>query len=276
MKQRKIKKKYKKILFAFVILFGVGIFCKNQDYKFDYKSQEKLISSEKKNANNDWANFLEDLAKKDSKIESIMENKEKYPSILLEMLAKNLDMTDYVLGYLNSKGKVFTDHLDKTAIGEYPLLLQYDTRWGYGMYGDQPIAINGCGPTSLAMVIAGLTGKRNITPYAIASYAYQNGYYEDGTSWLLFTDGVTKYGIIGKEINLNKSKMITELEIGHPIICSMRPGDFTTTGHIITIVGVKDGQFVIHDPNSKERSSSLWSYEKISGQIKNLWAFRKL
>lgn len=183
-------------------------------------------------------------------------------------------MTDYVLHYLDSKGQVFSDNIGEVTKNKYPLLLQYDSRWGYGMYGDDVIAINGCGPTSLAIVIAGLTGRNDITPYDIATYSYQNGYYDNGTSWLLFTKGAKHYGIVGTEIPLSKSKMIEELEQGHPIICSMGKGDFTTTGHIITIIGVKDEKFIINDPNSKKRSDMLWSYERIKNQIKNLWSFR--
>ena len=63
------------------------------------------------------------------------------------------------------------------------------------MYGNDVIAIEGCDPTSVAMVIAGLTGKNNITPYDVATYAYKNGYYEDGTKCTFFTEGVKKYEI---------------------------------------------------------------------------------
>lgn len=70
--------------------------------------------------------------------------------------------------------------------------------------------------------------------------------------------------------------MMLELENGHPIICSMGRGDFTTTGHIIAITGIKDGKFIVRDPNSKERSNKLWSYEKIAPQIKNLWSYQRL
>ncbi len=54
----------------------------------------------------------------------------------------------------------------------------------------------------------------------------------------------------------------------------MKKGDFTTTGHIITIVGIKNKQFIINDPNSRERSNKLWSYETLEPQIRNLWSFR--
>lgn len=218
---------------------------------------------------------LKELSKKDNRIEKIVEEKDKYPKDLLDMLSRNIDLTNYVISFNSSKGKIYSDNIGKVKRGEFPLLFQYDRRWGYGIYGDNYIALNGCGPTSVAMVVAGLTGRNDVTPYKVATYAYQNGYYKNGTSWRFFTEGVKKYGITGKEINLDKNKMIKELENGHPIICSMGKGDFTTTGHIIVIIGLKNNQFIINDPSSKERSNKLWSYEQISNQIKNLWSFSK-
>ena len=82
-----------------------------------------------------------------------MKNKDSYPKILLEMLSRNLDMTDYVLNYLDYKGQVFSNDIGKVTKGKYPLLLQYDTRWGYGMYGDDVIAINGCEMILLLMIL---------------------------------------------------------------------------------------------------------------------------
>ena len=84
------------------------------------------------------------------------------------------------------------------------------------------------------------------------------------------------FGIQGREISLDKDNIQTELESGHPIICAMRPGDFTTTGHFIVLTGMKDGKICVHDPNSKKRSEKLWDYETLEGQINNLWSFTTL
>ena len=63
------------------------------------------------------------------------------------------------------------------------------------------------------------------------------------------------------------------LEAGQPIICSMRPGDFTTAGHFIVLTGTQDGLLCVVDPNSPARSASLWEYSRLEPQIKNLWAY---
>ena len=54
----------------------------------------------------------------------------------------------------------------------------------------------------------------------------------------------------------------------------VRPGDFTTTGHFIVLAGIaNDGQVIVHDPNSAERSGRTWDLERVLSQCANLWAF---
>lgn len=57
------------------------------------------------------------------------------------------------------------------------------------------------------------------------------------------------------------------------MICSMKPGDFTTQGHFIVLAGTEDGKIRVHDPNSRVRSETLWEYGRLQSQINNLWAF---
>ncbi len=115
-----------------------------------------------------------------------------------------------------------------------------------------------------------------VTPYKVAKYAESNGFYVDGvgTSWSLMTVGSKSFGIIGEEISLSKDNVYSELELGHPIICSVGPGDFTTIGHFIVLSGISNGKIKVNDPNSKKRSGMLWDYDRLESQIKNLWSFR--
>ena len=131
------------------------------------------------------------------------------------------------------------------------------------------------GRRALAMAAAGLTGDGSITPYRVARYAAEQGYYEGeaGTSWALMTEGAAVFGVQGKELGMSRDEIFAELESGHPIICSMRPGDFTSTGHFIVLVGIEDGKIRVNDPNSRVRSGQLWEYETLEYQINNLWAF---
>ncbi len=68
------------------------------------------------------------LKLEDERILTIIENKEEYPDILLEMLGRNIDMLDYMLEYPKKKGNVYVTKLENIKKDSYPLLLQYDTR----------------------------------------------------------------------------------------------------------------------------------------------------
>lgn len=226
--------------------------------------------------NQEAVECLQELVLQDWRVQNILDNHQSYPADLLKMLAKNLDMLDFVLAYPEMQGQVTADTIGEVELGTVPLLLQYDQRWGYGAYGSSTVVVSGCGPTCLAMVIAGLTGENTVTPYDVAQYANEKGFYVAGagTAWKLMSEDSGHFGVIGKELPLMKSTMEQNLNEGHPIICSMRPGDFTTSGHYIVITGVEDGQFTVNDPNSTQRSSRLWSYETLEPQISNLWAFQ--
>lgn len=54
---------------------------------------------------------------------------------------------------------------DDLKTGGIPLLLQWDERWGYKNYGDNIMAINGCGPTCLSMVVSYLKQNGQYHPY---------------------------------------------------------------------------------------------------------------
>ena len=167
---------------------------------------------------------------------------------------------------------ISTTRTPKLCMGQVPLLLQWDKRWGYESYGDSIIGLAGCGPTCLSMVYVYFTHDLNGTPREIASYCEKNGYYtENGTSWSLWTEGLPALGLSGKELPLVENSMKTALDQGKLIVCSMRPGDFTTSGHYILLYDYDDTGFCVKDPNRVSNSSRTWDYDTLSPQIKNLW-----
>ena len=70
-------------------------------------------------------------------------------------------------------------------------------------------------------------------------------------------------------------RIVDNLEVNNPIILALGPGDFTTAGHYVVLVGVEDGKFRVNDPNSVINSQKLWSYEELEGQIRNIWVIRE-
>lgn len=236
-----------------------------------YEIEPPVIRTE-----NEVKERIEELAKKDRGFKEILKNYDEYPEVYLAALANNPEMLDYVKGYLKHE-KLDAALTKKDTSASYPLFLQWDRRWGYASYGDKSsIGISGCGPTCLAMVAYALTKDASVTPFETAQYSEIQGYYVDGTgtSWELMTKGAEAFGIKGSELSLNEDQMKRALDAEHPIICAMGPGDFTTAGHFIMIYGYDKKGFSVNDPNSRARSSKKWTYEELSGQIKNLWAYQ--
>lgn len=197
-----------------------------------------------------------------------------WPESLQALLERHPDALEFVEGYPDHKDDAPAETIGDVVQGQFPLLLQWDARWGYVRYGDDLLAVTGCGPTCLAMAAAGLTGDNTITPAAVAEQAQRDGYWVDGvTSWALMTDGCRAWGLISEELPLTESAVTGALDEGRPIICSVRPGDFTTTGHFILLAGVEDGNIRVNDPNSPQNSGRTWTYDELEPQIRNLWAF---
>lgn len=220
---------------------------------------------------------LEAMALKDQKVLKILRHSEEYPPVLLESLSKNPELLDFTLDYPEKKDTWKQNINIRHRPGQIPLLIQWNEDWGYAPYGNGIIGLDGCGPTCLAMVASGLTGDDAINPKTVAKFSEENGYIDESgaTLWSLMTDGANKLGLHSKVIALDEQRMASELSQGHPIICSMRPGDFTTRGHFIVLYGYRDGEFLVHDPNSKIRSQKTWSYSRLQPQIKNLWVFSR-
>ncbi|MBM6775511.1 C39 family peptidase [Olsenella profusa] len=158
--------------------------------------------------------------------------------------------------------------------GEVPRLYQTDPAWAELPYAGGTIAKNGCGPTCLAMAYVALTGRTDRGPAEVAAFAERGGYVADGmTTWALMTEGAAALGLSSEELPADEASVRAALADGRPVICSMRPGDFTTTGHFIVLARLDaDGRVVVRDPNSAERTAQTWDLDRVLDQCANLWA----
>lgn len=199
-----------------------------------------------------------------------------YPEEVIEALEKNPETEEFVLNYPLKKDEYERESLVNCLNrSRVPLLLQWDERWGYYKYGSSLIGVAGCGPTCLSMVAIHLLQDARLTPIYMADYAENNGFYVEGsgTAWAFMTSGARQLGLSVWEVSLDESVVTQHLLRGRPIICAMGPGDFTTQGHFIVLVGVKNGKIIINDPNSRIRSEKLWSFDEFKYQIKNMWVY---
>ena len=228
---------------------------KNGDYKTDNK--RALKRNLQKEDDNDKARW-------------IVDNFDYLDDNLIYLAGNDSDAIDFVYNYSNE----ITDFeyypgesvdFDRST----PYFLQWDNRWAYDYLGDSVIGLAGCGPTSMAMVLARLEGDTSIDPGKIAIDA-QNYMTDDGIAWKFFNDEANRYGYTAYDISNDEGAIIDALENG-PLIVSVNKGLFTLFGHILVIDSYQDGKFVINDPNSMEKSERSWSYDEIKDQIAHIW-----
>lgn len=198
-----------------------------------------------------------------------------YPDEVLELLTKNIETLDFVEHYGEKKNEPAAESIDELVKGEIPHLLQWDERWGYTSYGTSILAVSGCGPTCMAMVVSGLTGDKTVTPAAVAAYSENQGYLdeENNTYWQFMREASAHWDVSCRELNAEEEEVDRTLSNGNPIICSMGPGDFTNNGHFIVVTGYQDGEITILDPFSLERSNKKWKLEDLSDQIRAMWSY---
>lgn len=220
-------------------------------------------------------NILDGLNSSDDKeIQEILKSKDKLSFSYLALLYRNPHAKLFIKDKLENR---IVDNFIGESVDfkrDIPYYLQWDRRWGQRKYTDENIAINGCGPTSMAMVISGLLKDDSITPVEMAQYEeYAEG---SGTGWQYFMEVPKKYGIKVKELSTNEKIYKNELKNGRPIIANVGVGDFSSIGHYIVLVGVdEDGMFIINDSSSPTNTNEKWSFERLKSQIKNSWSFDK-
>lgn len=222
--------------------------------------------------------ILAEQAKEDEDLQTICDNEQNYPDMLLQCLASNSELKQYALDYPDMYAADYDGEFSvEVSTSEVPLFLQYDERWGYADYGTSFLGLSGCGPTCLSMVYTYLTQDGSMNPLKMGDFSMNQGYLTDDndTSWQLMTDGATTLGLTSEELTLSETTLIEALKSGKLIICSMSAGDFTSNGHYIVIRDYEDGKFYVNDPNSKIRSEASWTFERLEGQISNLWAISK-
>lgn len=199
-----------------------------------------------------------------------------YPKGVIELLDKNPATVGYVEDYGEKQGQIYAEDIgDNYVEGQIPLLIQWDERWGYAPYGTSVVAVSGCGPTCMAMVVSGLTHDPTVTPAVTAAYGTANHYVdeENNTYWAYMSEAGANWGLSCYSGLFSEEQLAEKLGAGHPVICSMGPGYFTQNGHFIVMTGYENGQIKINDPFSEENSARTWTYDEIQDQIKAMWVY---
>jgi hypothetical protein len=162
--------------------------------------------------------------------------------------------------------------------GDFVFYSQHDAKWKNHSFGSSTIDESGCGPTSLAMVVATLADS-GITPEDTADWGTKNGMYEEGvgSSHALFTQGARNYGLTSEYAGTDINKVITAIKAGGLGIASGKgPVPFTSGGHILVIRGVTDdGKLLVGDPNQSSLDTKEYDQSELMKSVNGLWAITK-
>ena len=199
----------------------------------------------------------------------------------------NGDYGDITIGGGNTGGGSglpgYSDITDGGGI--IPLFLQRDERWKDAPFGTSNVGDGGCGPTSLAMIVAGLGG--NISGISQYDYnkngilepnemaAYGSKYYVDnvGVSHAMFSKVATDTGLSCRQ-TYSTSEVLTALKDGKIVLASMGPGIFTRGGHMLVLTGISgNGELTMNDPASKTNSQKTWNPNTVFNEAKGYWIY---
>lgn len=241
-----------------------------QEYEKQIEEQKRILEEEEASKTPEEKKAEEIAAAKEEA------RAEGCPDEIINLVDKNDELIDFIKDYAENKDKEVPDTVEgPEKEGEIPLYQQWDERWGYASYGTSIIASSGCGPTCMSMVIVGLTNDVTATPYKIAKYSEEHGYVDEGnnTYWAMLESAASDWGLNCQETMLDEAGLAAELQAGHPVICSMLPGDFTDVGHFLVLTGYADGKVTLNDPFSKANSEKEWIFADIKDQIRQMWVF---
>ena len=148
---------------------------------------------------------------------------------------------------------------------------QGDALWASKPYGSDPVGIYGCGPTAMAMVVSSLTDTY-IDPAEMAVWAYENGFAspKNGSFHAIVEETAAHYGLncvslAGMDADTIEQQLVIS---GGIVVALMGPGHFTQGGHFILLHGVTlTGDFLVADPNSRDRSLTAWDPAVIMDEL---------
>lgn len=163
---------------------------------------------------------------------------------------------------------------------------QTDPKYANHPYGKGKSSIleSGCGPTSLAMIVATLSGKTNITPITIADKYGDKYHGEGGSLWSLFPVVAKDYDLKFEDLNKDLSRVPAIIKNGGLVLISVDTGYFTPQSHLMVIRAVtEDGTgFYLNDPNgdgwglhATETKAFDAKFLNGEGALKHLWGYSK-
>ncbi len=237
----------------------------------------KTTTTQKRNGTDaeiaEWKGILAELERKLEKLKQLDPTDSSAFALLSDVTddIRNFAKALYELKLPSYKGKTpddqnsaeFKELLGDMGIANKPVfycqkgwydaegkLHRWKTSWG------KSIASSGCGPTSMASVLATMLGDTSITPSTIANMMN----YNDNIGGTYVSKACNKYGLdYDYHIGLGKNKMNNFLSNGGKMIVAVNNG-----GHYIAVLGYdkNTGKYTVCDPNNPKKRT--WTYNEIA------------
>lgn len=160
---------------------------------------------------------------------------------------------------------------------------QREEPWGSASYGNGwlgTIAANGCGPTSMAMVLSSMTDT-TVSPIEMANFATNNGHVmpgDGGSYWSLFPGAASAYGLSCVQTS-DRTQIIEALSNGALVIASQNNalGNYWTYGgHFIVLTGItSSGNITVADPWSRGHSAVSHTQDQVFIPMRSAWIINK-
>ena len=163
---------------------------------------------------------------------------------------------------------------EKVVSGEYVFPHYYQRNYAYRKFGSSNISTSGCGPTSMAMIVSGLTGNENVNPdsfvTALESYfPNYTSYYSPGQGSVY--SGICNNGFLQKNYQLKSTVGEYSFEV---VMSALEQGKCAigrVPGHVLAIVPVPEEYKA-----QGYRFYVLDSGSGLDGPYKTLEAFNKV
>lgn len=261
-------------------------------YKKVYKRTKKKIVEDQlsgKSLDFDPTNFIKFLnacdMSVDEDLELVMECLNSLPSgsELMDELQRIID-GDY--GDVSLGGGSGNINGDFVWSGELPMFYQYLEPWASHPFNGSNIGRAGCGPTTMAMVVSGLSSqipeemdkdKDGVaTPIEMADWTMANNLsvIGSGSKHELIPKASEKAGLTCSEEYYDGDRAYNDLKDGKVVVILIHAGIThpNTEGHFMVLTGLdENGNIKINDPGSEGVTAQTWPLDVIKNDTTKYW-----
>lgn len=194
---------------------------------------------------------------------------------LVELALDEPTAIAYVAGFLqNDAPKTQKTFNDPVSVGTYPMIYNWDTRWGYAPYGSSYVGLTGSGVTSFAMACIGLTGRTDVTPATLAELSTETNTVSEtyGTSAEFFMQQAQSLGMEIEEYTPAPDLLPDLLDQGTVVLLQLREGTITDHAHWALAVGENlDGSIILQDPTNTSVNDHSWNASTLAGASEHFY-----